>query len=227
MIASLPLAASARTRCCGSPCLLLAALVAATIPNAASAELLLSGNSMNWNPLVAPSPTHVISVANTDASPDLLVAWQIGLRIVGTVDAVGTVEFSSLASPPSYLLAGRSQGLTPAVSLPTDDIFTVGDNDLLSGIAVPPGPVGLLALEFVASSGASGTFSIQAVGGEFRSIWVSDDFTGRDYSNLPNNSSLVLGTLTIVPEPHGAVLLAIGALLWAVIRRSTCRRGAT
>jgi hypothetical protein len=182
---------------------------------------------MSWNPAVEPSPAHLVSISNPTASPDLLVAWQIGLRIVGAVDAVGTVEFSSLATPPNYLFAGRSQGLTPAVSLPTDDIFTVGDNDLLSGIAVPPGPVGLLSLEFVVSPGASGTFLIEAVGGEFRSIWVSDDFLGRDYTNLPSDSSLVLGTLTIVPEPHGTVLLAVGALLWAVVRRATCRRGAT
>jgi hypothetical protein len=70
-------------------------------------------------------------------------------------------------------------------------------------------------LDFTASAGASGTWNVYAVQQPVNplSFWTHSALDDFDFTNLQNGteSSLLLGTITVVPEPGSLALGVLGA----------------
>jgi len=199
------------------------AFSALLIGYASAGQLSLSGQHLDWNPAASPSPLNIIAVENTEGTTDPLFAWSIGARIVRDASATGELWFADATLPTDYLLAGRSGGLTPPFAGPTEAILPIGDTDSdpsFSGVVVPPGASNLLATAFVASPDASGTFWILVIPDSFTGCnWFSGDFVARDFANVPFGSDgVVIGSITVVPEPSAAVLGFIAAAMLAAVR---------
>lgn len=210
---------------------LLLLLLLALAPAARADFLTLSGEDLSYNPLSDPSPTFVVGINNPTGTTTPLVAWSLGLEIVATPGATGTLQFATATLPTNYLLDGRSGGLTPPFSGPTTSIMPIGDNDSqFTGVVVPTSGDNLLATTFTASSGASGVFQIFAVPDPTTgSYWFSTDFTNvRGFANVPfGGGPVLLGDITLVnavPEPGSAALMLVGGSLVLILARRT-RRG--
>ncbi len=185
-----------------------------------------SVHNIQWNP-ASPSPAMVIGIENPSLTTDKLYGWQLGLRIEPDVGATGKLQFSTATLPPSYLLDGRSDGLTRTLFRPTDTIPVIGDTDSLhTGVLVPSSGANLLQVDFVAWPGTSGVFDIMAVPDLFNGCnWYSDDSQARYYANVPfDEGEVCLGTVNVsVPEPSTVLLLLSGSL---AIGMAACRRWA-
>ena len=140
------------------------------------------------------------------------------------VEALGTVEFRSIAVPSDYIFEG---GLTLGLQsgFAGDLRFRrerpanlVRDIALSGGVTVPATGKNLLQVELVASSGAQGRFDILATPNQSQllSYWVSDSggVSNRDFSNIPfDGGAVAVGAVRIgeVPEPATWVMLLCGA----------------
>ena len=77
-------------------------------------------------------------------------------------------------------------------------------------------PYNMGTLGFSASGTASGTWDLYVVqqgGVFFRSFWANGSLADEDFSNLPRgagNSSILIGTINVVPEPGTLSLAALG-----------------
>jgi hypothetical protein len=176
-------------------------------------QLSLSGQDLVWNPQQTASPDFVVGVSNTADTTDPLFGWQLGLEILPLSGATGALQFNSADLPPNYLLDGRSGGLTPAFTGPASSITVISDSDSqFAGIVVPSTGAALLETDFVASPGTQGVFQIAVVPDQFQGAsWFSSDFTARDFANVPfGGGPVVIGTVTVVPEPTALLLTLIG-----------------
>ena len=160
------------------------------------------------------------------AANDLILGWQTSLRIVST-GGVGTLGFHSTAQPLAYVFGSRSAFYSEDLSFPVnnDGMFAfdfTGVGGLLPPVPVPSPPgLNLNALDFVASTDASGTFGVFAVGGAGRSEWTDDTFGERLFTNIdPALDSLtqigeILVRPSVIPEPGTlavwSLLVGIGA----------------
>ncbi|MBX7165736.1 MAG: PEP-CTERM sorting domain-containing protein [Pirellulales bacterium] len=209
-------------------------VVTGSLPERVAADqLALSGVDLVWDTL-APSPTFKVSVKNnTDSDPvaDYLSGFQLFLKIQPTPTAVGTLEFDNPSAPSDYLLDGNSLGLSNTIG-PPDEMFSfdVTLPPSLGGsgpIPVPTTLAGLVQFEFIKSANALGTFQIVAANGQQGSLWTGNeslDPASRHFANLPFSSELVLGTVTIVPEPATIVLALTGfAAIGLMARRRAPR----
>lgn len=188
----------------------------------AADQLSLSGQDIVWNPQNSTSPEFVVGVANTSGTTDLLFAWQLGLEILSPPGTTGSLQFNTANYPPDYLLDGRSGGLTPVFTGPASNIAVISDSDSqFLGVLVPASITGLLETDFVVSPDARGVFQIAVVPDEFQGAsWFSSDFAARDFANVPfGGGPVVIGSVTVVPEPSGLALAVLGvgtAVLMAV-----------
>ncbi|HEY4233762.1 MAG TPA: hypothetical protein VGM76_10065 [Lacipirellulaceae bacterium] len=199
--------------------------VSLTANFAAAGQLSLSGQDLVWDPQQTASPEFVVGVANTAGTTDPLFAWQLGLEILPLPGATGSLQFNSADYPPNYLLDGRSDGLTPPFTGPASSITVISDSDSeFTGVIVPTSGMALLQTDFVASPGTQGVFQIAVVPDEFQGAnWFSSDFTARDFANVPfGGGPVVIGTVTVVPEPDMILLSMIGITVFVLVR---CLRG--
>ncbi len=201
-----------------------------TAATAAAGDLSLSGGDFVWNPQQTASPEFVVGVANTSGTTDPLIAWQLGLEILPAPGATGTLQFNSADYPANYLLAGRSGGLTPTFAGPASSITVISDSDSqLVGLIVPVSGTALLETDFVATPGTQGLFQLAVVPDEFQGAsWFSSDFAARDFANVPfGGGPVIIGTVTVVPEPTSLVLILCGVGIGSVAvlrRRKTAAR---
>jgi hypothetical protein len=140
------------------------------IAPASADQMTLTGNDVLWDG-VGSSPVFTVGIENTAGTTDPLLAWSLGLEIVPSGRAIGTVEFGAIVDPTlntDYLLYDISSGLS-AVTLPATSIAPIGDNasNFPTGVVVPASGKFLLQTTFVASSGASGIFDIVVHADEF------------------------------------------------------------
>ena len=194
-----------------------------------------SVHNIQWNTTSA-SPVMVFGIDNITSTTDKLYGWQLGLEIVPESGATpGGLRFKTATLPTSYLLEGRSGGLTPSFSGPAATISVIGDTDgPYTGVLVPSSGKNLLQVSFDALPGASGLYDIKAVPDLFNgSNWFSDvgGFAARDFVNVPFGGGAVeLGTVNVssTPEPSTMALLASGLLVAGVpaFRRWVHRRRA-
>ena len=185
-------------------------------------------NDVPWNTNNS-SPTMVVGIDNTTSTTTPLVAWQLGLEIVPTGTGVhtGGLLFAGAEIPSSgYLLDGRSSGLSPALSGPTNTIGAIGDIDsLYTGVIVPSTGDSLLQLSFSALPRTSGDYEINVVPGPDYACWFSDDFEPTGFLNAPfSGGPVTLGYVEVVPEPGTLALFGSGGMAMAMLGLRRWRR---
>ncbi len=210
-------------------------------------DLRVVGGDVVWADAEQPL-NYVFGVENVTAPPEppelpeMMAGWALSLAVQPDVEALGTVEFRSIAIPPDYIFEGvltlglRSEfGYAPEFSQGTS-VNLVGDVTL-GGVTVPATGRNLLQVELVASPDAQGRFDILATPNDsqasFLSYWTSISSTSptisdRYYLNVPSDGGpVVVGSVRIgeVPEPATWVMLLCGAgILGIGIRRLRGRR---
>src|SRR5207248_5566690 len=131
-----------------------------------------------------------------DAAANFMRAWQVSLTIVPDAGATGTLTFNTPATgtppnPSNYVFGANGLGIAVVNSgtgLTANDL-----NTLAAGTPVPPGPAGanLLALDFLASADATGSFAIFANQGGASTAWTdasSPTPQTRYFVEVPNGS---------------------------------------
>ena len=208
-------------------------------------DLRVVGGDVVWADAEQPL-NYIFGVENVTVPPELpetMAGWALSLALQPDVEALGTVEFRSIAIPPDYVFEGvltfglRSEfGYAPEFSQGTS-VNLVGDV-APGGVTVPATGRNLLQLELVASPDAQGRFDILATPNDsqasFLSYWTSissstsPTISDRYYLNVPSDGGpVVVGSVRIgeVPEPATWVMLLCGAgILGIGIRRLRGRR---
>ncbi|MEM8945044.1 MAG: hypothetical protein AAGD11_07665 [Planctomycetota bacterium] len=171
----------------------------------------------------ANSPAVTILLENTsaDQTPAVFV-WQLGLQIIPTVEAVGTIGFAAATEPSDSLFAGTSPPLAfpPLPQTPSPNTIDVSAANILAPTGVPlraGEPKNVVDLLFDVSSDAAGAFQLvlapfgtQPVG---TSSWASQlIFNPMDAMPFENGAmgssvgSRVLATIEVLPVPEPATI---------------------
>lgn len=206
-------------------------------------------NPTTWDPTTQASPLFTVGVQQDSINPytGLVQGWSLGLWIKPESGASGTVSLdvppltgspptATVPLPSNYLFASDNSG-SILLTMPTAPIQVLASDVATdSGVTVPLNGANLLALSFLATSGATGKFDIFTLGDmTIGSYWVDSNFGLNALANVPFGTTapgapVLLGTLTLiqrssVPEPHSALLLLCGGggslLLYGRVRRRT------
>ena len=192
---------------------------------AVAGDLALVADSIVWDPMLdgPNSPAMTLRLTNdTDPDTETLQGWMISLAIVPDPSSTGTLTFAARNLPASnYVLAGDSAGLAgsllPASLLAFDDALSA------VGAVVPTSGASLLEIAFSTPDDARGLFFVVATPGLGSTGWSDGDFNDREFVNAPFSAGqpVVLGQVTVVPEPAAVVLalqLAV-VVLYLLLRR--------
>jgi hypothetical protein len=200
------------------------------------------------------SATMDLTAINTNASSDLMSAWQVRLEIKPVGGATGTVTFQTLFTDPTdttnlpnYVFGTHSfAGISTVLSGGNEKLLASDFLDPAFALGVPvPGGAGasLLGLNFRATGNASGLFGIYAVrgiGGLTRpanTLWNDANGNPRTFSNVPDDTSnppgeVLIGGVSVtpsvtpvVPEPASWLLLGLGIGVVVVAGWLRARRG--
>lgn len=182
----------------------------------AAAGMRITGQELAWTASEA-SPQFVVGVQNALGTSQPLVAWGLGLEVVPTAGATGTLKFKSILPPDSnYALFGLGVGgqilsatQNPTVfDPPTASFNNVGDFDFgpNTGKRIPAGPgLNLAVFDFVASPDASGIFNIRAFAdGLLASYWVNPAGDTNPFANVLFGQQLVIGNITVSAPASGS-----------------------
>lgn len=182
------------------------------------------------------------STTNADAgNVTNFYSWTLGIQVLPTIGSTGTVSVGSLTSaatnpmpvgsisitqPTLASLGASINGSTNYYSMGIETTDTLGT--LVSGNSYNLG-----SLTVNASINATGTWNVYAVQQNTplqRSYWTDETITDNAFGNLAfgqGNTSLLLGTITAVPEPRAlASTVAAACLLAAFAHRSAGQRRA-
>lgn len=189
------------------------------------------------------SPSITLQLENTvlGEMPEVLI-WQLGIDIVPSATAVGSIGFAEAAKPTDYLFSGFSSPLSipslpqpmPPASLNVSDSLIFAPNGIPL-LALNPRNVVTLVLSL--SDDAEGLFNLVLVpfGGDIfgGSSWapqlVFNPMDASEFENAEMGSSFdsrtVASILVVaVPEPCCSVLFGMGFVGWMVARRDPKRR---
>ena len=156
-----------------------------------------------------------LRLTNSSAAPEELFVWQLGLSVVPTQGAVGSVSIVGFNQPSNYLLAAQTMfGPTLAFgsTLPSPSaVWSDVSSTPAGGVIAAGGSRNLLGVLFSASAMASGTFQVQLLPADadptLASLWLgSTTPVPAAFENAGPGASAVQRTvLTIevhpVPEP--------------------------
>ena len=181
------------------------------------------------------------STTNADAGDVTnFLSWTLGIQVLPAVGSTGTVSVGTLtAASTNPMPVGSTSVTQPTLtSLGTSingspNYYSMGieTTDTL-GTLVSGSSYNLGSLTVNASINATGTWNLYAVQQNTplqRTYWTDGLINDTAFSNLPlgqGNISILLGTITAVPEPSVAVFAAITTCLYGVhVRRIAKRRG--
>jgi hypothetical protein len=187
---------------------------------------------MNAGATGGPMTVSAFNNVNPDPAANFMQAWLVTLQIVPEAGATGTLTFAGpatgpAAAPPNYIFASSN----PLGILASNNGSTLSANDFADPTQVPTAPgANLLQMTYLASSDASGLFSINALAGDINTSWTDNESPNPQtqfFVNVPNgNGQIPVGEVLVigaaVPEPASAVLLVLGmgGVLAYRIRRS-------
>jgi hypothetical protein len=165
----------------------------------------------------------LVDVVSDNAPNDVMGAWNFQLVIVAGAGATGTLVFQDPANsttpvpPANYIFGTDGFGMSvvnTGSSLTADD-FYYNLASSTPGVVVPGSPgANLLQMDFLASSGASGSFGIYAMEGAGITQWTDSGFKTQYFTNVPAGTGLVeIGAVMVspqsVPEPSSLGLLGL------------------
>lgn len=193
---------------------------------ASAAGLSVTAADIVWNEAVdgPPSGYMKIEILN-DGVTDLLKTWTLELSLQ-QVSGTGTLEFAtrSIAVLGSdYLMASNSSGLFGTITPTNVYAFDYDISGPPPGVPVPASGKYLLAVNFSTPDDARGVWNLIATGGPLGSLWSDEHDNELEFANVPfDGTPVVLGSITVVPEPASVAMLATGGaglLVGAVLRR--------
>lgn len=191
--------------------------------------------SIGWNPsLDADSPIFLVQAVNNSGNESESVTyWQLEVLIVPGEDASGIVDIQEVRTPADYFFGAKFAGPTvlPARPLPGPNavIFDFDSTLEFQGTPVSDNETAdLVELEFQATPGALGTFNLTVsprTGPEGGTYWSDSFFNEHDFDNvLSAGEPVVIGSITIVPEPSVVLLALYGSCLNLLFSRLHRRR---
>lgn len=185
------------------------------------------------------SSAMTVSLTNSNVTGTLpLAAWSVGLRVVPTGGATGTVSVNtgSLAYPTpasNNILTSPFPAAAPQFFTSGPDVTVNASQSTFVGVPVPASGKSAFTVTFNSSPTANGTFNVFAFNdlAGTATNWTDDvGFGNNAFSNAPfaNGNVLLLGQINVVPvpEPTSLALMGLfagGGAAWAGWRRR--RRG--
>lgn len=206
-----------------------------------------TGKSVSLSPGGFGSFTFTVTNDAGALTEDFL-GWVIGVQILPVGGTIGSLTIGGLSQPGTNPLPAGAVELTqPTLSLLANSATINGSDQyyLTSSVATIGGFVNTVdsnasynlgVLSVTASVDALGTWNVYAVqqGGSFyKTYWTDGGLTDLDFGNFPrgangSNTSLLLGSLSVVPEPSGLALAgtALAGVAWAARRIRRKQRAA-
>jgi hypothetical protein len=188
-------------------------------------QLDLQAADLQWDQITMPAASNAmtVSVDKTGGPTENITGWQLFLTIVPRAgESTGFIDFNTVQqSAATYIFAANSGG----VVVQTDPqlpyvFFAYDDSTNVPGVNITAGGAGknLLDLTFTSPVTARGKFDIVATPSLGRTQWSAPptaqvppdppDSGDRAFNNFPFGPTKVLATVTVVPEPAGALGLA-------------------
>lgn len=211
--------------------IVIAALLLAIASVNSAFALSINAPNIIWNPAVqgTPSGNITVQVANPTADPTLLAGWQLDLALQ-QVSGSGTLEFAndSIASlGASYVMFGNSSGLFSTLTPTSIFAFDFDPPGPPLGVTVPVSGKAFLNVNFSTPNNAQGVWNLIAVAGPGLTQWSDSNGNDVDFTNVPSSGqSVVIGTITVVPEPSTIVLVGLGGLAMGIAAWSRRRNAA-
>lgn len=213
----------------------MAICLALAAASAFAGQLTLTGS--NEFVLTPPAPnatniaTMLIGVDNADVgNSPFLAGWQFRLDIDGSAfGATGDLLYQAANNPgATYVMDENSSGLFSALQ---NSDTRVSANDVVPNPPANPTDVpatGTYFLSLIFKAGAtapSGKFGIYAVTGIGSTSWSDESYNDNLFTNVPGSgASVLIGTVTVVPEPATIGSMLAGGLLVGVLARRQLRR---
>ena len=194
---------------------------------------------------MSPGANSVVLLSATNANAGTSVTnfngWTLGLQLLAQAGATGTVTMTGISNP----------AVNPALTVPDTETFSnallttatngttaykyvgISNVDATTTTFALGQSLNLASLAVSSSSTASGVWNLYAVNqSSSQSAWLDDTGLGTDYGNLPaiNGTSLLLGTVSVIPEPGPMLLAGLAGIAVCSVcgrRRKPCPSRAT
>ena len=194
---------------------------------------------------MSPGANSVVLLSATNANAGTSVTnfngWTLGLQLLAQAGATGTVTMTGISNP----------AVNPALTVPDTETFNnallttatngttaykyvgISNVDATTTTFALGQSLNLASLAVSSSSTASGVWNLYAVNqSPSQSAWLNVTGLGTDYGNLPaiNGTSLLLGTVSVIPEPGPMLLAGLAGIVVCSVcgrRRKPCPSRAT
>lgn len=195
------------------------------VPAGATVLSLDTGKSLSLSPSTSGNLTFSFTNNDGDITANFL-NWTLGIQVLPSGSVSGNVTLGTLAQSAT---APMPIGAFPDTIQPTllmlagaatingsTDFYQIGMQTTVAlGTVLGNATYNMGTLGITASAGAFGTWNVYAIqqGTPHQSFWTNGSLTEVDFGNLPRSagdSSIQLGTITVVPEPNSLALAALG-----------------
>jgi hypothetical protein len=165
---------------------------------------------------MSPSANSVVLLSATNANAGTSVTnfngWTLGLQLLAQAGATGTVTMTGISNPavnPALTVPDTETFINSLLTTPTNGTTAykyvgISNVDATTTTFALGQTLNMASLSVSSSSTASGVWNLYAVNqSPSQSAWLDVTGLGTDYGNLPaiNGTSVLLGTVTVIPEP--------------------------
>ena len=190
-----------------------------------------TGNLLSMSPGANSSLVLSATNANAGSSVTTFNGWTLGLQLLPQGGATGTLTMTGISNPttnsaltvpdtPTFINSTLNTATNGTTAYKYVGISNVDATTTTFALGQS---LNLMSLAMSSSAGAAGTWNLYAVNqSPSQSAWLDVTGLGTDYGNVPatNGTSLLVGTVTVVPEPGSMVLAGLaGVVVFAAFGR--------
>jgi hypothetical protein len=184
---------------------------------------------------MSPSANSVVLLSATNANAGTSVTnfngWTLGLQLLAQAGATGTVTMTGISNPavnPALTVPDTATFINSLLTTPTNGTTAykyvgISNVDATTTTFALGQTLNMASLSVSSSSTASGVWNLYAVNqSPSQSAWLDVTGLGTDYGNLPaiNGTSVLLGTVTVIPEPAPMLLAGlVGVVVCSLLGR--------